>query len=94
MYRCPTKLGQDVMQIGAERKYSGLDLTVRIAHPGDKIAEVFKASQAVKTHYQLADYHVEANGGSLSTTLEENKANASPSTALEVTPNQSPLPIQ
>ena len=43
MYRCPTKLGQDVMQIGAEPKYSGLDLTVRIAHPGDKISEVFKA---------------------------------------------------
>ena len=71
MYKCPTKLGQDVMQIGAEPKYSGMDLTVRIAHPGDKIAEVFKASQAVKTHYQLADYHVEpVHGGSLSTTLE------------------------
>lgn len=71
MYRCPTKLGQDVLQIGAESRYSGLDLTVRIAHPGDKISEIFKASQAVKSHYQLADYHIEqANPGSINTTLE------------------------
>lgn len=71
MFRCPTKLGLDVMQIGAEQGYSGMDLALRIAHPGDKIAEVFRSPQAVRSHYKLADYHVEqANPGSVSMTLD------------------------
>ena len=36
MFRCPTKLGASIEAISQEQGYSGLDLAIRIARPGDQ----------------------------------------------------------
>ena len=70
MFKCPTKLGTKIEMISQEPGYSGLDLAIRIASPSDTKQDVFKATQAVHSHYKLAHYHAEQVEGNISVSLD------------------------